>query len=72
MVFQTLGNVTKTIGLIPGTIFGSENAFYQQNSGLHKKGDSKLLATFLKTIGYTGVTFAPEEYIVNFKNAQKR
>lgn len=72
MVFQTLGNVFKTISLIGPTIWGGEDAFYKQNTGLHKKGDSKLLATFLKTIGYTGVTWSPEEYIVNFRNTQNR
>jgi hypothetical protein len=72
MVFQTLGNITKTIWLIKPTIFREDEAFYQQNTGLHKKGDSKLTANFLKTIGYTGVTWSPEEYLVNYRNAQNR
>lgn len=72
MVFNTLANVTKAIGLIPGTLFGSEDAYYQQNSGLHEKGDSKFVATSLKLFGYTGATFNPESYLINFRNMQKR
>ncbi len=72
MVFQTLGNIQKTLWLVGPTIWGDESAFYQQNSGLHEKGDSKLRANFFKVFGYTGATFHPEEYIVNFRNAQNR
>lgn len=72
MVFQTLGNVYKSLRLVIPTIIGDESAFYKQNTGLHKKGDSKLIANTLKLFGYTGVTWHPEEYILNFKNAQNR
>ena len=72
MVFQTIGNITKVIWLVKPTIFGEKSAYYQQNTGLHKEGDSKLVANFLKVIGYTGATWHPEEYIVNFRNAQNR
>ena len=80
MVFQTLGNVWKTISLVVPTILGNEDAFYKQGNDLyspifgkfHEKGDSKLLATFLKTIGHTGASFSPEEYLINFRNAQNR
>ena len=72
MVFQTIGNITKVIWLVKPTIFGEKSAYYQQNTGMHKEGDSKLVANFLKVIGYTGATWHPEEYIVNFRNAQNR
>lgn len=72
MIFTTMGNVWKVIGLTGPTLIGSDYAYYKQNTGLHEKGDSKLVATFLKLIGYTGATFHPEEYYVNFKNAQNR
>lgn len=80
MVFQTLGNIAKTISLIVPTIMGDEDAYYKQGNDLwspifgkfHEKGDSKLLANFLKIVGHTGASFSPSEYIVNFKNAQNR
>ena len=72
MIFTTIGNVWKIATLGGQTIIGDDNAYYKQNTGLHKKGDSKALATLLKILGYTGATFHPEEYYVNFKNAQNR
>ena len=72
IVFNTLGNISKTIGLIIPTVMGDEKAFYQQNTGLHEKGDSKFIFNFFKLYGYTGNTFNPHEYFVNLRSAQNR
>ena len=72
ILFNTLGNISKTIGLIYPTVMGDEKAFYQQNTGLHEKGDSKFIFNFFKLYGYTGNTFKPEEYFVNLRSAQNR
>lgn len=72
MIFTTFGNVAKIIGLSGPTVFGQDQAFYKQNTGMHKKGDAKIVATFLKLIGYSGATWHPEEYYINFKSFQNR
>lgn len=70
VAMQTMKNIYRTLASGLDTIDGSEGAFYKQNSGMHKKGDSKLIVNFLKTIGYSGYTFHPEDYIINFRNMQ--
>lgn len=72
IAFTTIGNIWKITTLGSQTILGNDSAYYKQNTGLHKKGDSKLVALFFKILGYTGATFHPEEYYINFKNAQNR
>jgi len=80
MIFTTMSNVTKTIGLVYPTIMGDEKAYYKQSTdaylpilgNIHEKGDPKLLTSFLKIFGATGASFVPHEYLINFKNAQNR
>ncbi len=74
VIFNTIGNVYKIISLVGPTMMGWKQAFYQQNTGMHKKGDSKLVYTLLKLRGWGGImaTRHPEEYYMNFLNAQNR
>lgn len=69
---SSLGHMSNAISLLHPTVFNMEDAYYKQNTGLHDKGDSKLLAASLRVFGYTGYTFNLEEYIINFRNMQDR
>lgn len=60
---QQIANVYKVFPLLAQTLYGSEDAYFKQNSGLHHKGDSKLLSQFLKVIGYTGRTWDGPELV---------
>lgn len=51
-----------------------DSLYYQKDSGFwySEKGDSKLLKYILNSIGHTGYTINPDQYIKNFDNLQKR
>jgi hypothetical protein len=48
------------------------NYWFQGLGVIKDKGDSKLIATFWNTIGYTGYTFEPVPYIMTFTQMQNR
>ena len=72
MATQAAVNIYNTLSQIPGTLVGADDAFYKQNTGLHEKGDSKLIAAALKSIGYSGNTIHLANYITNYRNQQNQ
>jgi hypothetical protein len=67
MAVNQLKQLVKVLSLVPPTMLGMDSAWYDHGTGvkdgLHDKGDSKLLAQFLKLMGYSGVQFQPDELV---------
>lgn len=67
MAINQLKQLVKVLSLVPPAMLNSDSAYYEHGTGvkdgLHDKGDSKLIAQFLKLIGYTGVQFQPDELV---------
>lgn len=57
-----------------GYIFNNPKAFYKSQGvrdGFHDPGDPKVVANFLKLIGYSGVQFNPLERVMRTRRAQQ-
>jgi hypothetical protein len=52
-------------------IFGNDEAFYDRKYGVWDKGDWKIWAKLLKTVGLTGNFLHPDLMIRNIENAQR-
>lgn len=66
--------MVNTIEDLLGFDVPEKNIKYQKDSGYwyKEKGDYKILALLLNTIGYTGYTFEPEQYIKTITSLQNR
>jgi len=48
----TIGHISQLFVYSAYQLFGDEDAYYKQKSGIWKKGDSKAFATFMKLVGF--------------------
>lgn len=71
VAMQQVTNLAKLVELAAYTAIDNDYAFYQNNTVLHDKGDSKAFAMLLKIYGYTGKTFNPTELIKTQQMLQK-
>lgn len=68
---RQLTSIAKVIQNAVDLATNDEDAYYKRTSikdGFHDKGDAKLIANFLKLIGWSGIQYSPLERV---QNAQK-
>lgn len=71
---RQITNIVKVLNSGMSYIVQSDNAFYKTtgiHDGFHDKGDAKVVANFLRLIGYTGVELDPLEKVSRIRQFQQ-
>jgi hypothetical protein len=71
LAIRYIGNLIQITDQTRHLIFGNDEAFYDRKYGVWDKGDWKIWAKLLKTVGLTGNFLHPDLMIRNIENAQR-
>lgn len=74
VALKQVTNILKVIQNGLGYVVGNSDAFYKRDGvgdGFHDEGDPKVVANFLRLIGWTGTAFDPLEKLTRVKQLQE-